>query len=107
MTSSAIAALFPEPNKEGIVVREGRIQIATKEMHLLISDADSWNEEAIKGAWNPDTSQEVKGVFCYAASKTEAEKAAWNWVEQNTPDFQFNTILPDFTVRSAQNTKAS
>ncbi|KAJ5463745.1 NAD-dependent epimerase/dehydratase [Penicillium sp. IBT 31633x] len=81
LTSSAIAAVFPEPNKEGIVVRE-----------------DSWNEEAIKGAWNPDTPQDVKGVFCYAASKTEAEKAAWSWVERNNPDFQFNTVLPDFTL---------
>lgn len=27
MTSSAITALFPEPNKEGIVVREGEISV--------------------------------------------------------------------------------
>ncbi|KAJ5781276.1 hypothetical protein N7457_006436 [Penicillium paradoxum] len=81
MTSSAITALFPQPDKEGIVVHE-----------------DTWNEEAVKGAWNPDTPKPVKGVFCYAASKIEAEKAAWKWVEKYQPDFQFNTVLPDFTV---------
>ncbi|KAJ5521038.1 hypothetical protein N7463_001491 [Penicillium fimorum] len=81
MTSSSIAALFPEPNKEGIVVRE-----------------DSWNDEAIKQAYNPDAPQHMKGLFTYAASKTEGEKAAWKWMEENQPDFQFNTVLPDFTI---------
>lgn len=30
LTSSAIAAVFPEPNKEGIVVREGEIAFSMK-----------------------------------------------------------------------------
>ncbi|KAJ5431746.1 NAD-dependent epimerase/dehydratase [Penicillium cf. griseofulvum] len=81
MTSSSIAVLFPEPNKEGIVVRE-----------------DSWNDEAIKQAYNPEAPEHMKGMICYAASKTEGEKAAWRWMEKNKPDFQFNTVLPDFTL---------
>lgn len=81
MTSSALAALFSEPNKEGIIVRE-----------------DSWNDEAIKQAYNPDAPEDMKGMFGYAASKTEGEKAAWKWVEKNKPSFQFNTVLPDFTL---------
>ncbi|KAJ5817358.1 NAD-dependent epimerase/dehydratase [Penicillium robsamsonii] len=81
MTSSSITALFPEPNKEGIVIRK-----------------DSWNDEAIKQAYNPDAPQHMKGLFTYAASKTEGEKAAWKWMEENKPDFQFNTVLPDFTI---------
>ncbi|KAJ5531745.1 hypothetical protein N7527_005138 [Penicillium freii] len=81
MTSSAVAVLFPEPNKEGIVVRE-----------------DSWNDEAIKQAYNPDAPEQMKGLFVYAASKTEGEKAAWRWMEKNKPGFQFNTVLPDFTL---------
>ncbi|KAF4772063.1 hypothetical protein HAV15_004940 [Penicillium sp. str.  len=60
MTSSAVAALFPEANKEGVVVRE-----------------DTWNDEAIKQAYNPDAPENLKGMFVYAASKTEGEKAAW------------------------------
>ncbi|KAJ5425044.1 hypothetical protein N7465_000114 [Penicillium sp. CMV-2018d] len=81
MTSSAVAVLFPEANKEGIVVRE-----------------DSWNDEAIKQAYNPDAPEQMKGLFVYAASKTEGEKAAWRWMEKNKPGFQFNTVLPDFTL---------
>ncbi|KAJ5555814.1 NAD-dependent epimerase/dehydratase [Penicillium sp. DV-2018c] len=80
MTSSAIAALFPVSNKE-IVVRE-----------------DSWNNDAIKAAEDPNAPEHLKGFFGYAASKTEAEKAAWKWVKDNNPDFQFNTVLPDFTL---------
>ncbi|CAI7598102.1 hypothetical protein PCG10_009129 [Penicillium crustosum] len=81
MTSSAVAALFPPTNKEGIVVRE-----------------DTWNDEAIKQAYNPDAPDYMKGMFVYAASKTEGEKAAWKWMEKNKPGFQFNTVLPDFTT---------
>ncbi|CAI7669140.1 unnamed protein product [Penicillium discolor] len=81
MTSSAVAALFPEANKEGVVVRE-----------------DTWNDEAIKQAYNPDAPENLKGMFVYSASKTEGEKAAWEWMEKNKPGFQFNTVLPDFTL---------
>ncbi|KAJ5511331.1 NAD-dependent epimerase/dehydratase [Penicillium expansum] len=81
LTSSAVAVLIAQPNTEGIVVRE-----------------DSWNDEAIKQAYNPDTPEYLKGMFSYAASKTEGEKAAWRWMEKNKPSFQFNTVLPDFTL---------
>ncbi|EKV06512.1 NADPH-dependent methylglyoxal reductase (D-lactaldehyde dehydrogenase, putative) [Penicillium digitatum PHI26] len=81
LTSSAVAVLFAEPNKEGIVVRE-----------------DSWNDEAVEQAYNPDTPEHMKGMFSYAASKTEGEKAAWRWMEKNKPNFQFNTVLPFFTI---------
>ncbi|OQE06429.1 hypothetical protein PENVUL_c018G03905 [Penicillium vulpinum] len=30
--------------------------------------------------------------------KTEGEKEAWSWMEKNKPDFQFNTVLPNFTI---------
>lgn len=103
MTSSAITALVPEPNKEGIVVREGRRPVAREEkerMYWLMLYLDSWNDEAIKQAYNPDVPEQMKGLFSYAASKTEGEKAAWRWIEKNKPDFQFNTVLPDFTVSS-------
>ena len=66
----------------------------------LMADLDSWNDEAIKQAYNTNTPEYLKGFFGYAASKTEGEKAAWRWMEKNKPDFQFNTVLPDFTVSS-------
>lgn len=33
----------------------------------------------------------------YAASKTEAEKACWKFVEEEKPHFEFSTILPSVT----------
>jgi hypothetical protein len=66
----------------------------------LMTDLDSWNDEAIKQAYDPDAPEHLKGFFGYAASKTEGEKAAWRWMEKNKPDFQFNTVLPEFTVSS-------
>lgn len=101
MTSSAVAVLFPEPNKEGIVVREGERLVPRerkRSMSWLTLYLDSWNDEAIKQAYNPDAPEQMKGLFVYAASKTEGEKAAWRWMEKNKPGFQFNTVLPDFTV---------
>ncbi|KAJ5124999.1 uncharacterized protein N7515_008824 [Penicillium bovifimosum] len=80
MTSSAIAALFPVSNKE-----------------ITVSE-DSWNDEAITTACDPNTPDRLKGFFGYAASKTAAEKAAWKWMKENNPGFQFNTVLPDFTL---------
>lgn len=67
-------------------------------MSWLTLYLDSWNDEAIKQAYNPDAPEQMKGLFVYAASKAEGEKAAWKWVEKNKPGFQFNTVLPDFTV---------
>ena len=39
---------------------------------------------------NPD-----QGAIVYAASKTLAEKAAWDFVRQGKPAFTLNTVLPD------------
>lgn len=103
LTSSAVAVLIAQPNTEGIVVHEGERQVPRERkgrMYWLTLHLDSWNDEAIKQAYNPDTPEYLKGMFGYAASKTEGEKAAWRWMEKNKPSFQFNTVLPDFTVSS-------
>lgn len=34
----------------------------------------------------------------YAASKIEAEKEAWKWMESEERPFEFNSVLPSFTV---------
>ncbi|PLB55792.1 NAD dependent epimerase/dehydratase [Aspergillus steynii IBT 23096] len=61
-------------------------------------DENTWNEKAIKAAWDPATPEEHKAYAVYAASKTESEKQAWNWLEKNKPHFDFNTVLPDFNT---------
>ncbi|KAM0451770.1 hypothetical protein ACHAO4_005727 [Trichoderma viride] len=83
ITSSSAALHIPEPNKKGVKV-----------------DENSWNEAAIKLAWSGNLTGNVpaglEGAVVYSASKTEAEKAAWKWVQENKPNFVLNTVLPNF-----------
>jgi nucleoside-diphosphate-sugar epimerase len=55
---------------------------------------DSWNDEAIKLALDPNVPQEMKGFAPYMAGKTMVEKEIWAWVEREKPSFIFNAILP-------------
>lgn len=61
--------------------------------------SDTWNEESIKAAWDPTTPEDAKAFAVYSASKAEGEKAAWAWMRDNQPHFEFNTVLPDLNVR--------
>lgn len=81
MTSSSAAAIVQKPNEIGRRV-----------------DQYSWNDTIIKAAWDSNTSEDRKGVFTYAASKTEAERQAWAWVRENKPRFSFNAVFPKWTV---------
>lgn len=59
---------------------------------------DTWNDTAVRMAWDDQTPENEKGVAVYAASKTEGERQAWKWMEEHQPHFQFNTVLPCFNV---------
>ncbi|CAI6332443.1 unnamed protein product [Periconia digitata] len=64
------------------------------EYHL---DAHSWNEEA-KVVWTlPVTQGFSRGYINYAAKKVEAEQRAFQWMKDNTPKFDFNSVLPNST----------
>ncbi|KAF9878360.1 NAD dependent epimerase/dehydratase [Colletotrichum karsti] len=78
LTSSSSAVLIPETNKTGVRV-----------------DENTWNDFAVKSAWDPDLSEEKKPYYIYAASKTEGERAAWKWVEENKPGFVFSAVAPN------------
>ena len=71
-TSSSLAATFPKPNVEFSI------------------DTNSYNEVAVEIV-NKEPSK--KGLFIYAAMKTQAEKAMWKWMEENKPGFVLNTIV--------------
>ncbi|OLN81367.1 Aldehyde reductase 2-like protein 7, partial [Colletotrichum chlorophyti] len=78
LTSSSSAVVFPVPNQTGVRV-----------------DETSWNDAAVKAARDPNTPAENKPWVVYGSSKTEGERAAWEWVEKNKPGFVFNSILPN------------
>jgi nucleoside-diphosphate-sugar epimerase len=75
-TSSSWSASYPYPNKEFNI------------------DQGSWNEEAIKHAWDPPPYGPERIMPVYAASKALAERKCWEWVRERKPGFVFNTILP-------------
>jgi len=60
----------------------------------------NWPEHTYTEAdWNPITYEEAAedstdGVIAYCASKTFAEKAAWDYVAQHKPNFTLTTICP-------------
>lgn len=84
LTSSSTAALLPKPNVEGIV-----------------ATVDTWDDEAVDAARNKK-GQSVGSVtypiVVYAASKTEGEKALWNFVKKEKPSFVANSVLPNYNT---------
>ena len=77
LTSSSTAAVSPQPNKEFSV------------------DDKTWNDEVVKKAWISPYEGVQKKLDVYTATKTESEKAAWKWVEENKPSFVLNAVLPN------------
>lgn len=67
-TSSSYAATLPKPGEEFTIT------------------TDTYNDEAVEQAWKPDADRHV----IYAASKTAAERAVFEWVEENNPPFTVN-----------------
>ncbi|KAH8693804.1 hypothetical protein BGW36DRAFT_383771 [Talaromyces proteolyticus] len=78
LTSSSAAAFISQPNVKGITV-----------------DADTWNDAAVKAAWDDSLPDEERAYHIYSASKTLSEREAWGWVRKNHPSFGFNTIVPN------------
>ncbi|KAI1313539.1 hypothetical protein F5Y03DRAFT_336937 [Xylaria venustula] len=74
-TSSSAAATLPKPN-----------QIFTIDKDLWNTDVDRYTRE--KG--DP--------LLVYCASKVQAERAVWNFVEEHHPSYVVNSVLPNFNV---------
>ncbi|KAK3114644.1 hypothetical protein LTR53_006856 [Teratosphaeriaceae sp. CCFEE 6253] len=80
-TSSSLATWLPAPDTEIVITQ------------------DSWNDAAVQLARGPESSANA----AYAASKVEAERAVWRFVEEKTPRFQVATVVPDMNFgRSLQ-----
>lgn len=75
-TSSIVAATIPAPGNTTHV------------------DRHTWNDAAVQLAWSPPPYDPMRGSIVYMASKTEAEKAVWRFVEEEKPHFTVNSICP-------------
>ena len=61
----------------------------------------SWNKVSVPAVeeiqpgdpWSPENARHV-----YSASKIQAEKALWKFVEEKKPGFVLNTVCPNFTI---------
>lgn len=86
LTSSSTATMLKKPGVEGIV--------ATK---------DTWNDEAVEAAKTTGTviGPNWYAYIVYAASKTQGERAFWNFMKEEKPSFVANAILPDLTTGRA------
>lgn len=84
LTSSSTAALVAKPGVEGIV-----------------ATVDTWDDEAVDYARNKkgqSIGPNGYAFLVYAASKTEGERALWNFVKQEKPSFVANAVLPNFNT---------
>lgn len=76
-TSSSTAATLPKPGKKFPLLKE------------------TWNDEAVKAAWAPPPYNQERAFTVYAASKTESERAVWEWAKEHKPNLVVNTVLPN------------
>ncbi|KAL7926426.1 hypothetical protein ACQKWADRAFT_318342 [Trichoderma austrokoningii] len=79
-TSSAGAAMMALPGASGHIGR------------------DSWNDAAVQAAWAPPPYDARRSMVTYMASKVEAEKAMWKFIQDEKPSFVLNVVSPFTTL---------
>jgi nucleoside-diphosphate-sugar epimerase len=89
LTASSVGAMQPEPNVRFTV------------------DEGSYNETAIKAAWEPPPYEPARAGAVYAASKAQGEKAAWAFIKNEKPSFTFNTVLPSVNLGTYDRTHSA
>lgn len=81
LTSSSNSLIVPTPNTK---------------YHL---DQKTWNDISSKEAWKTEGfDPAMRPVHIYSASKVEAERAAWKFIEIEKPQFVLNTVCPNFNI---------
>lgn len=64
----------------------------------ILTAVATYNDAVIAEVQAGNPREIAPGQAVYAASKTEAERQAFKWVEENQPRFRFNTVVPDNVV---------
>ncbi|GAA5933582.1 uncharacterized protein JCM15063_001354 [Sporobolomyces koalae] len=82
LTSSVVAVVIPEAQTEK-GVRVG---------------PEDYNHKTIELAKSVPDDDPKKGAYVYGASKTEGELAAWKFVKENKPSFEFSAVQPAFCI---------
>ncbi|KAF2500212.1 NAD(P)-binding protein [Lophium mytilinum] len=94
---NVLEAAAKEPSVKSVVYCSSNAamhRLQTNTPYELTSD--SWNDEAVEMAYKKDGVADIERmVDVYSASKVLAERASWEWVKKNQPQFVFNTIIPN------------
>ena len=78
-----------------------RVVVTSSFASIINADKGSWPDHTYTEAdWNPITQEEAvqNNANGYRASKTFAERAAWDFVEQQSPNFTLATMCPPLVL---------
>ncbi|KAF2172123.1 hypothetical protein M409DRAFT_62921 [Zasmidium cellare ATCC 36951] len=94
------AAKTPSVKRVVYTSSSGALQTTTDKPITVTQD--TWNDEAVRLVQDPTLfatlPDPVKSVTTYCASKTLAEKACFEFVEQEKPHFVLNTVAPNMNI---------
>lgn len=97
--TSILKAAISEPSVSRFVYTSSVAAAATQrpgnQTHV---GRDTWNDWAIQVANAPPPYEASRGPAVYSAAKAEAEKAVWNFLEEEKPPFAINVVSPFATI---------
>jgi nucleoside-diphosphate-sugar epimerase len=104
--NSILEAAFIEPSVKSFVYTSSMVAAVS----LIPGDKahagpNTWNDKAVEFAWAPSLHTWEHNHVVYQASKVEAEKAVWAFVEENKPRFAVNVVSPSTVLGEGLNKK--
>lgn len=90
------------PSIKRVVYTSSQAAIVTDTSKPLTVTQNTWNdamaEVGTDRAKFDALPEDFKGMASYAASKTLAEQACWEYMAKEKPDFTFNSVVPNFNT---------
>lgn len=93
-THSILESASKEPSVKEFVYTSSVAAMVIPSMEQVHLTFDSWNDAVVELAWAPPPYKPSRAYIVYAAGKTIAEKALWEYVEKRAPHFNVNSITP-------------
>ncbi|GAA98212.1 uncharacterized protein L969DRAFT_85849 [Mixia osmundae IAM 14324] len=102
-TLSLARAAAKTPSVKSFVLTSSRIASFNPESGKTYRpDMNIYFEEAVTRAFAKGDDP-LRGVYAYAASKVEGEKAFWKFVDAEKPAYSANAVLPDYVLGRVSN----
>ncbi len=105
---NALSAAAKEPAVKRVVFTSSSAAILTARVNEEFTfTASDWNDSAVEKAWAPPPYEQERAMAVYGASKTQAERATWEFVREKKPGFVLNAVLPNFNMGTILSDKLS